>query len=132
MSGRLRARITLGRVKQHDLPFYARRLLTKSKKALLYSRKPRNARPRPKGLSFDTDKRGRTDVPVSNETVPSSTLPSPTWAKRPLSSLMKLGGQWLQESLDLIGAIWRLTQESKLLIEGLATRWTVAGLDAFD
>src|SRR5271166_2611056 len=38
----------------------------------------------------------------------------------------------LQESLDLIGAIWRLTQESELLIEGLATRWTVAGLDALE
>ena len=38
----------------------------------------------------------------------------------------------LQESLDLIGAIWRLTQESELLIEGMATRRTVAGLDAFE
>src|SRR5271157_2499436 len=38
----------------------------------------------------------------------------------------------LQELLDLIGAIWRLTQESELLIEGLATRRTVAGLDAFE
>ena len=38
----------------------------------------------------------------------------------------------LQESLDLIGAIWLLTQVSELLIEGLATRWTVAGLDAFE
>ena len=38
----------------------------------------------------------------------------------------------LQESLDLIGAIWLLTQESELLIEGLATRWTVAGLDAIE
>ena len=37
----------------------------------------------------------------------------------------------LQESLDLIGAIWLLPQVSELLIEGLATRWTVAGLDAF-
>ena len=38
----------------------------------------------------------------------------------------------LQESLDLIGAIWLLTQTRKLLFEGLATRWTVAGLDAFE
>ena len=38
----------------------------------------------------------------------------------------------LQESLDLIGAIWLLTQVSELLIEGLATRWTVAGLDAIE
>ena len=36
----------------------------------------------------------------------------------------------LQESLDLIGALWRLPQERELLIEGLAPRWTVAGLDA--
>jgi hypothetical protein len=34
--------------------------------------------------------------------------------------------------LDLIGAIWLLTQVSELLIEGLATRWTVAGLDAIE
>jgi hypothetical protein len=28
-----------------------------------------------------------------------------------------------------MGTIWFLTQVSELLIEGLATRWTVAGLD---
>jgi hypothetical protein len=38
----------------------------------------------------------------------------------------------LQESLDLIGTIRLLTQVSELLIEGLATRWTVAGLDAIE
>ncbi len=38
----------------------------------------------------------------------------------------------LQESLDLIGAIWLLTQVRELLFEGLATRWTVAGLDAIE
>jgi hypothetical protein len=34
--------------------------------------------------------------------------------------------------LDLIGAIWLLAQASELLIEGLARRWTVAGLDTIE
>jgi hypothetical protein len=34
--------------------------------------------------------------------------------------------------LDLIGAIRLLPQVHELLIEGLATRWTVAGLDAIE
>ena len=38
----------------------------------------------------------------------------------------------LQESLDLLGALWCLPQVRELLIEGLATRWTVAGLDAIE
>jgi len=38
----------------------------------------------------------------------------------------------LQESLDLIGAIQCLPQVRELLIEGLATRWTVAGLDTLE
>ena len=38
----------------------------------------------------------------------------------------------LQESLDLLGAIWRLTQVRELLIEGLASRWTLAGLDVLE
>jgi hypothetical protein len=38
----------------------------------------------------------------------------------------------LQASLDLLGAIWLLTQARELLIESLATRWTVAGLDTLE
>ena len=37
-----------------------------------------------------------------------------------------------QESLDLIGTIRLLPQVSELLIEGLATGWTEAGLDAVE
>jgi hypothetical protein len=36
----------------------------------------------------------------------------------------------LQASLDLLGAIWLLTQAHELLIESLATRWTVAAAAA--
>ena len=38
----------------------------------------------------------------------------------------------LQESLDLIGTIRLLPQVSELLIEGLATGWTEAGLDTVE
>src|SRR5208282_6701431 len=38
----------------------------------------------------------------------------------------------LKESLDPMGAIRLLTQARQLLIEGLATRWTVAGLDTVE
>jgi len=38
----------------------------------------------------------------------------------------------LKESLDLIGAIWLLTQMRELLLEGLATRMTVAGFDTVE
>jgi len=38
----------------------------------------------------------------------------------------------LEQTLDLIGAIWFLTQLRELLINGLATRWTVAGFDAVE
>ena len=38
----------------------------------------------------------------------------------------------LQESLDLLGPLRCLPQVRELLIEGLATRWTVAGLDAIE
>jgi hypothetical protein len=34
--------------------------------------------------------------------------------------------------LDLLGASWLLTQARELLIESLATRWTVAGLDTLE
>jgi len=34
--------------------------------------------------------------------------------------------------LDLLGAIRLLTQAREFLFEGLAPRWTVAGLDAIE
>ena len=42
------------------------------------------------------------------------------------------GAIGLQASLDLLGASWLQTQASELLIEGLAPRSPVAGLDAIE
>jgi hypothetical protein len=46
----------------------------------------------------------------------------------PAQSRRQLKNFWAE---PVNGAIWLLTQVSELLFEGLATRWTVAGLDAF-